>query len=42
VRTREKQQLPLTLAEEGDGANGGIRAQPHTAALLRELMSKSQ
>jgi ankyrin repeat protein len=42
VRTREKQQLPLTLAEEGDGANSGIRAQPHTAALLRELMSKSQ
>jgi ankyrin repeat protein len=39
ARTREKHQLPLTLAEEGD--DSGVTAQPHTAALLRALMSQS-
>jgi ankyrin repeat protein len=33
-----KGQLPLTLAEEGDGDNSDIKAVPETAALLRELM----
>jgi ankyrin repeat protein len=34
-------QLPLTIAEEGDGANSDIRAQPQAAALLRTLMAST-
>jgi ankyrin repeat protein len=41
VRSREKGQLPLTIAENGDPPNSNIQARPETAALLRKLMAAS-
>jgi ankyrin repeat protein len=42
VRSHEKNQLPVTIAEDGDPPNSNVEAHPDTAVLLRKLMAQSQ
>jgi ankyrin repeat protein len=41
LRSKEKDQLPVTIAENGDPPNSNIEPQLHTAALLRKLMAEA-
>jgi ankyrin repeat protein len=40
IRSKEKNQLPLTIAENGDPPNSNVESQPQTAVLLRKLMAQ--